>query len=63
MPKPPSYEQSLQHVLEGKKQIYVDPQYIPPHDYEELPPGYDEDKDIDYFLNKEDEINVILEII
>ena len=29
VPKPPTYEESLKDVLEGKKQIYVNPQYFP----------------------------------
>ena len=33
--KPPTYEESLQDILEGKKQIRVDPKYFPqePQDY------------------------------
>jgi len=30
IPKPPTYEESLKDVLESKKEIYVDPQYLPP---------------------------------
>ena len=29
VPKPPTYEESLKDVLSWKKQIYVDPQYLP----------------------------------
>ena len=41
VPKPPTYEESLQDLLEGKKEFYVDPQYFPQEP--ELPPEYDED--------------------
>ena len=37
VPKPPTYEESLADVLEGKKEIYIDPQYLS-HDPQELPP-------------------------
>ena len=59
VPKPPTYEESLADVLEGKKEIYVDPQYLsenPP----ELPPEYDDDEEVDYALNTEDETSDIL---
>ena len=39
VPMPPTYEQSLQDILEGKKEFYVDPQYFP--EEPELPPEYD----------------------
>ena len=58
VPKPPSYEESLQDLLEGKKEIYVDPQYFP--EEPELPPEYDEDDGIDYGLDDEDMDNEIL---
>ena len=58
VPKPPTYEQSLQDLLEGKKEIYVDPQYFP--EEPELPPEYDEDEEIDYALDDEDMDNEIL---
>ena len=51
VPKPPTYEESLQDILEGKKEIYVDPK---------LPPEYDEDEEIDYGLDDEDMDNEIL---
>ena len=35
VPKPPTYEESLADILEGNKEIYVDPQYFP--DPQELP--------------------------
>ena len=59
VPKPPTYEESLADVLEGKKKIYFDPQYLsenPP----ELPPEYDDDEEVDYALNTEDETSDIL---
>ena len=53
VPKPPTYEESLQDLLEGRKEFYVDPQYLPqePHD---MPPEYDDDDEIDYGLDDED---------
>ena len=59
VPLPPTYEQSLQDILEGKKEIYVDPQYFPQEPLD-LPPEYDEDDEIDYGLDDEDMDNVIL---
>ena len=70
VPKPPTYEESLKDVLEGKKQIYVNPQYFPkepqdmPLEYEEpqdMPPEYEEDEEIDYALDEEDSANAILD--
>ena len=58
VPKPPTYEESLQDLLEGKKEIYVDPQYFPKEP--ELPPEYDDDDEIDYGLDDEDMDNEIL---
>ena len=58
VPKPPTYEQSLQDLLEGKKEIYVNPQYFP--EEPELPPEYDYGNEIDYALDDEDEANMIL---
>ena len=59
VPKPPTYEESLQDVLEGKKKIYVDPQYSP-EEPQEMPPEYEEE-DIDYALDDEDSANYILD--
>ena len=53
VPKPPTYEESLKDVLEGEKQIYVNPQ--------DLPPEYEEDEEIDYALDEEDSANMILD--
>ena len=60
VPKPPTYEESLQDVLEGKKQIYVDPQYFP-EEPQDMPPEYEEDEEIDYALDEEDSANMILD--
>ena len=51
VPKPPTYEESLEDILKGKE-IYVDPQYFP--DPQELPPEYDEDEGVDYGIHDED---------
>ena len=59
VPKPPTYEEALKDILEGKKEIYVDPQYCP--EEPELPPEYDDDDEIDYGLNDEDMDNEILD--
>ena len=59
VPKPPTYEESLQDLLEGKKEIYVDPQYFPQEPLD-LPPEYDDDDEIDYGLDDEDMDNEIL---
>ena len=60
VPKPPTYEESLKDVLEGKKQIYVDPQYFP-EEPQDIPPKYEEDEEIDYALDEEDSANMILD--
>ena len=59
VPKPPTYEESLQDLLEGKKEIYIDPQYFPKEP--ELPPEYDYDDEIDYGIDDEDMDNEILD--
>ena len=60
VPKPPTYEESLKDILEGEKQIYVDPQYFP-EEPQDLPPEYEEDEEIDYALDEEDSANMILD--
>ena len=60
VPKPPSYEDSLEDLLEGKKQIYVDPQYFP-EEPPDMPPEYNEEEEIDYALNEEDSANMTLD--
>ena len=42
VPKPPTYDESLQDLMEGKKEIYVDPQYFP-GDLGEQPPDIYQD--------------------
>ena len=46
--------------MEGKKGIYVDPQYFP-QDPQELPPEYDDDEEIDYAMDDYDSTNKILD--
>ena len=60
IPKPPTYEESLQDILEGKKQMYVNPQYSP-EEPQGMPPEYEEDEEIDYALDEEDSANAILD--
>ena len=60
VPKPPTYEESLKDILEGKKQIYVDPQYFP-EEPQDMPPEYEEDEETDYALDEEDSVNMILD--
>ena len=60
VPKPPTYEESLQDLMEGKKELYVDPQYFP-KDPQELPPEYDDDEEVDYAIDDEDMNNEILD--
>ena len=61
VPKPPTYEESLEDMLKGKE-IYVDPQYFP-QDPQELPPEYDDDEEVDYAIDDEDLIKKTLEDI
>ena len=60
VPKPPTYEESLKDVLDGKKQIYVNPQYFP-EEPQDMPPEYEEDEEIDYAMDEEDSTNMILD--
>ena len=60
VPVPPTYEQSMKDVLEGKKELYVDPQYFPEQP-DDLPPEYEDDEEIDYALEDEDLINKYLD--
>ena len=62
VPKPPTYEESLQDIMEGKKEIYVDPQYFSEKP-DDLPPEYDDDEEIDYGLDDEDTSKEILDDI
>ena len=61
VPKPPTYEESLEDILEGKE-IYVDSQYFS-QDPQELPPEYDDDEGVDYAIADEDMTNDILDDI
>ena len=62
VPKPPTYEESLADVFEGKKEIYIDPQYLSENP-QELPPEYDDDEEVDYAIDDEDLIKGTLEDI
>ena len=46
VPKPPTYDESMKDLLDGKKEIYVDPQYFPPE--------YDDDEVPDYAMDDDD---------
>ena len=50
--KPPTYDESLKDLLDGNKDIYVDPQYFPQD--QELPPEYDDDEVPDYAMDDDD---------
>ena len=54
VPKPPTYEESLKDILEGKKQYH-------PEEPQDMPPEYEEDEEIDYALDEEDSANMILD--
>ena len=60
VPKLPTYEESLKNIMEGKKEIYVDPQYFPQYP-QEPPPEYDDYEEVDYVIDDKDTINEILE--
>ena len=60
VPKPPTYEESLKDIYEGNKKIYVNPQYFP-EEPQDIPPEYEEDEGIDYALDEEDSVNMILD--
>ena len=59
-PKLPTYKESLKDVLDGKKQIYVNPQYFH-EEPQDMPPEYEEYEEIDYALDEEDCANMILD--
>ena len=67
VPKPPTYEESLKDIMEGKKEIYVDPQYFPnPQELppeQELSPEYDDNNEVEYALADEDSTKETLEDI
>ena len=52
VPKPPTYEESLKDLLDGNKEMYVDPQYFPQD--QELPPEYDDYEIPDYAMDDAD---------
>ena len=54
--KPPTCEESLKDILEGKKQISIDPQYFP--ETQDLPPEYEDE--VNCGLDDEDIDNEIL---
>ena len=58
VPKPPSYEDVLEDIASGKKEMYIDPEYM--HAPEDLPPGYEEEGP-DYALIEEDAVNQALD--
>ena len=58
VPKPPSYEDVLGDIASGKKEIYVDPEYM--YKPEDLPPEYEEEGP-DYNIIEEDEVNQALD--
>ena len=58
VPKPPTYEESLQDLMEGKKELYVDPEYFNQEPYD-MPSEYDDD--FDYALLNEDQTKEILD--
>jgi len=59
VPKLSTYEESLADVLEGEKQIYIDPQYLP-EEPQDLPPEYNEEEVPDYVLEEKDRTAEIL---
>ena len=58
VPKPPSYEDVLEDLASGKKQMYIDPEYM--YEPEDLPPEYEEEVP-DYDILEEDRINQALD--
>ena len=58
VPKPPSYEDVLEDIASGKKQIYIDPEYM--YEPENLPPEYEEEVP-DYAIIEEDAVNQALD--
>ena len=58
VPKPPSYEDVLEDLASGKKQMYIDPEYM--YEPKDLPPEYEEEVP-DYEILEEDRINQTLD--
>ena len=59
VPKPPSYEDVIEDLASGKKQMYLDPEYM--YEPEDLPPEYEEEETPDYEILEEDRINQVLD--
>ena len=60
IPKPPTYEDVLEDIASGKKEIYVDPEYM--YKLEDLPPEYEEEGP-DYNIIEVDEVNQALDTL
>ena len=58
VPMPPSYEDVLGDIASGKKEIYIDPEYM--YEAKDLPPEYEEEVP-DYAIFEEDSINQALD--
>ena len=58
VPKPPSYEDVLEDIASGEKQMYIDPEFM--YEPEDLPPEYEEEGP-DYNILEEDAINQVLD--
>ena len=59
VPKPPSYEDVLEDLASGEKQMYIDPEFM--YEPEDLPPEYEEEEVPDYEILEEDRINQALD--
>ena len=61
VPKPPSYEDVLEDIKSGAKEMYIDPEYM--YEPEDLPPGYEAVEGPDYNIIEEDEVNKALDTL
>ena len=61
VPKPPSYEDVLEDIKSGAKEMYIDPEYM--YEPEDLPPGYEAEEGPDYNIIEEDEVNQALDTL
>ena len=59
VPKSPSYDDVLEDLASGEKQMYIDPEYM--YAPEDLPPEYEEEEGPDYAIIEEDEVNQALD--
>ena len=59
VPKPPPYEDVLEELASGEKQMYIDPEYM--YKPKDLPPEYEEEEGPDYAIIEEDQINEVLD--